>query len=100
VFFVDDLVEGLDLSAFERRYDALGERAYPPGDASQAVAARRDHGRVQRPGDRAAAVMGSTLLVRGWGAAAGLPHYLRCWLRALGEVVRQRFSGPKQPTEP
>jgi len=30
VFFVDDLVEGLDLSAFEARYDALGERAYPP----------------------------------------------------------------------
>lgn len=30
VFFVDDLVEGLDLRAFERRYEALGERAYPP----------------------------------------------------------------------
>lgn len=30
VFFVDDLVEGLDLRLFERRYDALGERAYPP----------------------------------------------------------------------
>lgn len=30
VFFVDDLVEGLDLSAFEARYAAQGERAYPP----------------------------------------------------------------------
>ena len=30
VFFVDDVVEGLDLVAFERRYAALGERAYPP----------------------------------------------------------------------
>ena len=30
VFFVDDLVEGLDLRSFERRYEALGERAYPP----------------------------------------------------------------------
>jgi len=30
VFFVDELVEGLDLRSFERRYEALGERAYPP----------------------------------------------------------------------
>ena len=30
VFFVDDVVEGLDLCAFEERYAALGERAYPP----------------------------------------------------------------------
>jgi transposase len=30
VFFVDDVVEGLDLRAFEERYAALGERAYPP----------------------------------------------------------------------
>jgi transposase len=29
-FFVNDLVEGLDLSAFEARYAALGEHAYPP----------------------------------------------------------------------
>jgi transposase len=29
-FFVDEVVEGLDLGAFERRYSALGERAYPP----------------------------------------------------------------------
>jgi transposase len=29
-FFVDEVVEGLDLRAFERRYSALGERAYPP----------------------------------------------------------------------
>jgi hypothetical protein len=31
VFFVDDLVEGLELSAFEARYDTLGERAYRRG---------------------------------------------------------------------
>jgi transposase len=30
VFFVDDVVEGLDLRGFERRYAVLGERAYPP----------------------------------------------------------------------
>jgi transposase len=30
VFFVDELVEGLDLGAFERRYDGMGEHAYPP----------------------------------------------------------------------
>ena len=30
VFFIDDFVEGLDLSAFEEQYAALGERAYPP----------------------------------------------------------------------
>src|SRR5208337_3361221 len=30
VFFVDDLIEGLDLSAFERRYGVMGEHAYPP----------------------------------------------------------------------
>jgi len=30
VFFVDDVVEGLDLRAFEKRYAVLGERAYPP----------------------------------------------------------------------
>jgi transposase len=29
-FFVDEVVEGLELRAFERRYSALGERAYPP----------------------------------------------------------------------
>ena len=29
-FFVDEVVVGLDLGAFERRYSALGERAYPP----------------------------------------------------------------------
>ncbi len=29
-FFVDEVVEGLDLSAFERRYSATGEHAYPP----------------------------------------------------------------------
>jgi len=29
-FFVNDLVEGLELSAFEARYAALGEHAYPP----------------------------------------------------------------------
>jgi len=30
VFFVDDLVEGLDLRSFEQRYEAMGEHAYPP----------------------------------------------------------------------
>jgi transposase len=30
VFFVEDVVEGLDLRLFERRYAVLGERAYPP----------------------------------------------------------------------
>jgi transposase len=30
VFFVDDVVEGLDLQLFEQRYAVLGERAYPP----------------------------------------------------------------------
>jgi transposase len=30
VFFVSDLVEGLDLEALERRYASIGERAYPP----------------------------------------------------------------------
>jgi len=30
VFFLDDVVEGLDLSGFEARYAALGEHAYPP----------------------------------------------------------------------
>src|SRR5499426_407934 len=30
VFFISDLVEGLDLEAFERRYASQGERAYPP----------------------------------------------------------------------
>jgi len=30
VFFVDDLVEGLDLGSFEKRYAAMGEHAYPP----------------------------------------------------------------------
>jgi transposase len=30
VFFISDLVEGLDLEVFERRYAALGEHAYPP----------------------------------------------------------------------
>jgi len=30
VFFLDDLVEGLDLSALEARYAAMGEHAYPP----------------------------------------------------------------------
>ncbi len=29
-FFVDEVVEGLDLQAFERRYAAMGEHAYPP----------------------------------------------------------------------
>jgi transposase len=29
-FFVDEVVEGLELRAFERRYSGLGERAYPP----------------------------------------------------------------------
>jgi len=29
-FFVDEVVEGLELGAFERRYSGLGERAYPP----------------------------------------------------------------------
>ncbi len=29
-FFVDEVVEGLDLAAFERRYSAVGEHAYPP----------------------------------------------------------------------
>jgi transposase len=29
-FFVDEVVEGLDLGAFERRYSAAGEHAYPP----------------------------------------------------------------------
>lgn len=29
-FFVDEVVEGLELRAFERRYSAAGERAYPP----------------------------------------------------------------------
>ncbi len=29
-FFVDEVVEGLDLRGFERRYSSLGERAYPP----------------------------------------------------------------------
>src|SRR5688572_3746033 len=30
VFFISDLVEGLDLAIFERRYAAMGEHAYPP----------------------------------------------------------------------
>jgi transposase len=30
VFFVDDVVEGLDLGSFERRYSARGEHAFPP----------------------------------------------------------------------
>jgi transposase len=30
VFFISDLVEGLELEVFERRYAAMGERAYPP----------------------------------------------------------------------
>jgi transposase len=30
VFFISDLVEGLDLEMFERRYAAMGEHAYPP----------------------------------------------------------------------
>jgi transposase len=29
-FFINDFVEGLELQAFEERYAALGERAYPP----------------------------------------------------------------------
>ena len=29
-FFVDEIVEGLDLKAFEARYAGMGERAYPP----------------------------------------------------------------------
>lgn len=29
-FFVDEVVAGLDLQAFEDRYSAVGERAYPP----------------------------------------------------------------------
>lgn len=29
-FFVDEVVEGLDLRAFERRYSGTGEHAYPP----------------------------------------------------------------------
>jgi transposase len=30
LFFIDDVVEGLDLTAFEQRYAARGEHAYPP----------------------------------------------------------------------
>jgi transposase len=30
VFFIDDLVEGLDLSSLEARYGRMGEHAYPP----------------------------------------------------------------------
>jgi transposase len=30
VFFVDDVVESLDLRAFQRRYAAVGEHAFPP----------------------------------------------------------------------
>ena len=30
VFFISDLIEGLDLEAFERQYASLGEHAYPP----------------------------------------------------------------------
>ena len=30
VFFIDDFVEGLDLTAFEEQYAASGENAYPP----------------------------------------------------------------------
>jgi transposase len=30
VFFISDLVEGLDLGVFEQRYAAMGEHAYPP----------------------------------------------------------------------
>lgn len=30
VFFISDLVEGLDLAGFERRYEVMGEHAYPP----------------------------------------------------------------------
>src|SRR5258705_6287936 len=30
VFFISDLVEGLDLEVFEGRYAAMGEHAYPP----------------------------------------------------------------------
>src|SRR5258705_11607173 len=30
VFFISDLVEGLDFEVFEGRYAAMGEHAYPP----------------------------------------------------------------------
>jgi hypothetical protein len=30
VFFINDLVEGLDVEVFEQRYAAMGEHAYPP----------------------------------------------------------------------
>ena len=30
VFFISDLVEGLDLEVIERRYGSMGEHAYPP----------------------------------------------------------------------
>jgi len=30
VFFISDLIEGLDLGAFEERYASMGEHAYPP----------------------------------------------------------------------
>jgi transposase len=30
VFFIDDVIEGLDLTAFEQRYSVNGEHAYPP----------------------------------------------------------------------
>jgi transposase len=30
VFFVDEVVEELDLGAFEKRYEVMGEHAYPP----------------------------------------------------------------------
>jgi transposase len=30
VFFISDLVEGVDLEGFERRYASMGEHAYPP----------------------------------------------------------------------
>ena len=29
-FFIDEVVEGLDLGGFERRYSSMGEHAYPP----------------------------------------------------------------------
>ena len=30
VFFIDDVVEAMDLDAFEKRYAATGEHAFPP----------------------------------------------------------------------
>src|SRR5688572_14095550 len=61
VFFISDLVEGLDLEGFEQRYAALGEHAYPPRMPLKLWLFGAVAGGVQRPGDRAAGLLGSSV---------------------------------------